>query len=101
MLRINNNKKFYTFDKNACIRDNEDFKLDHILVPKFTSPNVLTFDKWKERYASDINKITETFLYMIMTASSDKYICHINVQKLKQAFIRKLYETSYNREKKY
>jgi hypothetical protein len=99
MLKINCKKSYYTFDKNSNTKNDQN-TIDAPL-PIFTSPHVLTFEKWKEKYDSDIKEITESFLYMIMNASCEKYICHINIGTLKDSFIRKLYKTSYNREKRY
>lgn len=99
MLKINNKKAYYTFDNTSNSKDLQN--ASDIPIPKFTSPHFLTFKKWKEKYASDIKEITESFLYMIMNASCEKYLCHINIETLKNSFIYKLYKTSYNREKRY
>ena len=98
MLRINCKKAYYTFDNDI---NDKAIIIKPILYPKLTQPDIFTFQQWKERYTRDIEDITEKFLSMIMMLTSDNYVCHINVGKLKKDFVRKLYITSFNRVKKY
>jgi hypothetical protein len=101
MLIISGSKSYYRFDKEAIDKQKTTKHWQSVPVPRITQKYYLTFDEWQNKYADDIEEITSMLLDMIITTSSEKYVCHLNVSKFKSDFVRKMYHTSYNNLRRY
>ena len=101
MLKINKTKSFYTFDTDCLQKQFSDDVKNLPPCPKVTLSTNLSFEKWKEKYKDDIEDIIESLLQMVMQLSSENFTSYLNIGNLKEQFIRKLYKTSYNKQKNY
>jgi len=50
-------------------------------IPKVLQNGHLGFEKWKQKYADELDDILETFLEMVYQWTSETYICHFDYKK--------------------
>jgi len=94
MLKIENNKSYFTLQKKT---KNETSITETIFkTPILNKKHLLSFDKWYEKYKDEIDEITNEFVSRTFDIKSDKFIIHFNIKNLKQQFILMLYNTSDN-----
>lgn len=60
-----------------------------------------TIDQWYERFKPIIDSIVYEFEEKIMSLSSKNCKVSINIKLFREMLIQQLYNTSYNKEKKY
>lgn len=99
MLKIVGNNSYIVLKetKQSEYKSNEP-----CLIPKIHCQYKLSFDKWSEKYETEINQIWDSFINKLTSMTiSDHYICHYNMTQFKHHFIKLLYKTSDNTYKNY
>lgn len=94
MLRIENNKSYYTLKPKYIYSQMEQNSI--IKSPLLNNNNKIPFDSWYDKNKDNIELISDEFIDGIFELKSEKFIVHINIKKIKEDFIQMLYKTSYN-----
>ena len=67
-----------------------------IPIPKNTNQRLMSFDLWKSIYSLSINNIIEYVYNCLSNMKQDRYIYYINKVKIRDLFIKYIYNVSSN-----
>jgi hypothetical protein len=99
MLHITKKETYYTVDKEAIISRIQDKTIPITPIPKLHDPSRISFASWRSKYSNEIDNILDALSTDLLKLKSERFISHINMSKLKDEFLKKLYLTSSNSRK--
>lgn len=98
MLKVRGKESYYTIDKEMLAQKNV-IDATSLPLPRVATHNLLSFEKWQEKYNADIEAIYLHVVDFLLSSTSDKHIVHFDMQNIKKQLVKKLYWTSENRRK--
>lgn len=66
-----------------------------------TLPGTYNYNKWIEMHNDIIMSLMNAFIKNVQEINAGAYIVHVNHGKLRDMLSKKMYDTSYNKEKRY